>query len=765
MNAYSQTPCSFNLVSSSIGQDNQSICIMDPIIKIEYSSVILPTITGLPAGITTFRNGNLFRISGTPQQVGVYTYTITVQDASCTTNTATGTITVVDNCCTNRRLSGNEVSPAGYQNACVNLPMNPSTYDVELSSTITGLPPGLSFNTASYPPAIEGSPTQTGSFTYTLTSTGNNCNTRKTSLKISVTNCTTCQENLAPGSGLGTQTTCRDLPITPISYDVSKPTYVIGLPPGVIATYSSMVCFTAPCPGPSVEINGTPTVEGIYTYTLIPEGGNCSGSGMSTGTITVLPPNNSTTSPGCNGFVGIRGFVYHDNDNNCTKDSTDQNINNIHLKLYDENNKLLAHRYTSSGAYDFTFSDPDGGTYTVEIDTEGKGLTGQCVSPGLTFPVTVSANTVANHINFNIKCNEDIGIQSIIPTGRVFPGQQHRLKIIAGELNEQYGLICPAPGAGTMTVTVTGPVTFNGIASGAQTPTILGNEYTYIVSDWATISNHYDFGLRFTTDTTAQAGDTICVRAVLTTSGSDFEPNNNTYTFCYLVSNSYDPNLKEVFPVDIAPGFEDWLNYSIHFQNTGNAPAINIRLGDTLDGNLNLETFQVVNYSHDNSVCIYNGLLSVYFPNIELPDSASNPQGSQGFIQYRIKPKAYLPLGTQIKNTANIYFDYNPAIVTNTTVNEFKAGGMITISESEANTVYTVYPNPGTGKYFIKLLEGTTISAGTIEVYNLLGEMVLDSKVQSNITPIDLSQQPNGVYFVNLKTENGVFVQKLILNK
>jgi hypothetical protein len=36
---------------------------------------------------------------------------------------------------------------------------------------------------------------------------------------------------------------------------------------------------------------------------------------------------------------------------------------------------------------------------------------------------------------------------------------------------------------------------------------------------------------------------------------------------------------------------------------------------------------------------------------------------------YSIKLLNNLPIGTQIKNTAYIYFDFNEAVITNTTVN------------------------------------------------------------------------------------------------
>jgi hypothetical protein len=159
---------------------------------------------------------------------------------------------------------------------------------------------------------------------------------------------------------------------------------------------------------------------------------------------------------------------------------------------------------------------------------------------------------------------------------------------------------------------------------------------------------------------------------------------------------------------------------------------------DTLDNNLDAETFEVINYSHFNTVTLMNGILDFRFPNILLPDSASNPSGSQGFVQYRIKPMANLPVGTQIENTAHIYFDYNPAVVTNTTVNNFTT----TVGNASLNQVSTmkIYPNPSTGIF--------TISAtANIEVYNLIGELVL---TENNATSIDITAAPNGMYFVKL---------------
>ena len=138
-------------------------------------------------------------------------------------------------------------------------------------------------------------------------------------------------------------------------------------------------------------------------------------------------------------------------------------------------------------------------------------------------------------------------------------------------MNYSYGI------SGILTFTVNGPVTYIAPAVGALVPTINGNVFTYTISDFSTINNSTAFQLIFQTDTTAQANNAICINANITPTIGDNDVSNNTYQDCYPVINSYDPNIKEVYPIDVEPGFNDWLTYTIHFQNTGNAPAINIR--------------------------------------------------------------------------------------------------------------------------------------------------------------------------------------------
>ena len=454
----------------------------------------------------------------------------------------------------------------------------------------------------------------------------------------------------------------------------------------------------------------------------------------------------------CSTTQGITGRIYRDNNTNCEFDGADNILQNIKVNFFNPINSTFSSTYSGlSGVYYNTLNPS---MYLISLDTLNNDYTYSCQYPGLDTMVTLTAaQPLAAHVNFGIKCNDgfDVGVKSINRiNGVAFPGQLHTIKIVAGDLSQWYNLNCAQGVSGQVTITLNGPVTLSSIAANALNPSsINGNVLTYNVADFGLVDIDSAFIMTLLTDTTAQSGDQICIQVNVIATGLDNNPLNNTYTQCYPAVNSYDPNYKEVYPTDVLPGYQDWLTYTIHFQNLGNAPAFNIRVLDTLSTNLNLSTFEIIGYSHQNNTLLVGNILTMRFPNIMLPDSASDPSGSQGFIQYRIKPLANLPVGTQIENTAHIYFDFNPAVVTNTSVNNFTtAVGNTSISESKK---LFVYPNPSTGIFTIS-------SAANIEVYNIVGELIL---FENNATSIDITASPKGMYFVKL---NGGKIEKLIKN-
>ncbi len=152
--------------------------------------------------------------------------------------------------------------------------------------------------------------------------------------------------------------------------------------------------------------------------------------------------------------------------------------------------------------------------------------------------------------------------------------------------------------------------------------------------------------------------------------GSDSATNE----YSEVLECAYDPNDKLVSPVypnNYALIGEELL-YTIQFQNTGNAEAYNVVIKDELDENLDIRTFRVVSSSHIDILSTTidsSNTVTFDFQNIFLPDSTVSFDMSQGYVSYGISVDGDIEENTVIENTADIYFDFNPAITTNTTEN------------------------------------------------------------------------------------------------
>ncbi len=147
----------------------------------------------------------------------------------------------------------------------------------------------------------------------------------------------------------------------------------------------------------------------------------------------------------------------------------------------------------------------------------------------------------------------------------------------------------------------------------------------------------------------------------------------NTWNTNALVSCAYDPNDKQATPEGYTDNHfilqDTELEFKIRFQNTGNAPAFDVRIDDQIDLNVfDLSSFEPQSASHSYSTIVQpDGMVQFVFNNIMLPDSNSNEPESHGFVIYKIRTKQVLEIGSVLNNTAAIFFDDNPPIITNTT--------------------------------------------------------------------------------------------------
>ncbi len=375
-------------------------------------------------------------------------------------------------------------------------------------------------------------------------------------------------------------------------------------------------------------------------------------------------------SNNCNVFWNIEGNVFMDEDSNCIIGNNEPYFKNQKLNLY-KNGVLDQQTYSNAvGNYDFNTSTFD--FFTTEFDTTSLQFEVNCPINGFYLDTISVVDSMKYNRDFGLKCKDiDLAVTSIF-SNNLIPASIREIKIQAGDYSNFFGAHCAAGISGTVVITITGACNYISPALGALTPNnTIGNVLTYNVADFGLVSYDSSFNFNILVDTTATLGSQICIQVSISTPASEINYNNNLLSQCFTVVGSFDPNDKTAFPnatLDISG--DRWLTYTIRFQNTGTASAEHIFITDTLSASLDWSTFNLLSYSHQPLTQVYNdGLVKFSFPHINLPDSNSNEAASHGYVQYKIRAKDSLSIGSLIENTANIFFDFNAPVITNTTSN------------------------------------------------------------------------------------------------
>ncbi len=243
-------------------------------------------------------------------------------------------------------------------------------------------------------------------------------------------------------------------------------------------------------------------------------------------------------------------------------------------------------------------------------------------------------------------------------------------------------------------------------------------------------------------------------------SEDDLTPTNNSHGIKPVVVNSYDPNDIRVMEGEeiLIEDVDKYLHYIIRFQNTGSASAININVEHELDEKLDWETMRLENLSHPGRVEIVNGsMVNFIFDDIHLPDSTSNEPASHGHIAYKIKPKSNVVVGDIFSAVADIYFDFNPPIITNTATTEIVEP--LSVGEFNAQSIQ-LYPNPA--KDQLKITSHKIMDKLTIVDIN--GRVLNDIQLSNSEYTLDVSTLTKGVYFLEIQSGASKSTKKFIKN-
>ena len=270
------------------------------------------------------------------------------------------------------------------------------------------------------------------------------------------------------------------------------------------------------------------------------------------------------------------------------------------------------------------------------------------------------------------------------------------------------------------------------------------------------------------TPTVLNAGDTIISKAWYESDSIDSTPIDNYAEAKEIIRASYDPNEKAILsgefltPSQVSTG--NYISYIIHFQNKGNDTAFKVIVMDTLSNNVDINSLEIINASHNYTLeIIQNKILKFTFNNIRLSYDTLNIS-STGYVSYKIKPKTNLSSGNTIDNTAYIYFDYNEPIQTNTVQTQILLLSAIKTSKNSDGKL-TIYPNPNNGIFTIGF-ENKQNETLQLKLVDITGTIIYQEYKQHNGKSefvINQTSLAKGIYWIQLTNGNEIYSSAIIV--
>lgn len=462
----------------------------------------------------------------------------------------------------------------------------------------------------------------------------------------------------------------------------------------------------------------------------------------------------NTANDNC--YCTITGKVYKDANENCIQDAGEEGIEHIMIHC-----SGFGYGFTdANGVYSFQVPS---GTYTLSESVQSTYPLASCQINSIEVSVSAASacSTVVDFANTVIPIRDMHIVRTSI--NNAIPGNPYTQGLIIqndGTIDEatiqlgyrsdgQLPLSSISPAVYSQIDMANDP-NWHSVESGFPVMTPGSSTIAYFTHD---VPTNIPIG------TSVLFKDTTSYEAPMSNWLVDYTPWNNVSKYTATVIGSFDPNFKEVSPAGTGPeGFiltsDSVLDYIVHFQNSGSYYAEKVVVVDNLDANLDWTSLKLGYSDHAYTATISeNGVLVFTFNNIHLTWQSQSEMASRGLVSYSIKQKPGLLPGTQIKNSAGIYFDYNEPVITNQTLNTIQDNTGITEGKKEGNLI--VYPNPVRDELTVNL--SSSENAVSLHIYDLQGRLVKSEKVGKNSTSqkVAVGGLVNGLYLLQLEMVDG----------
>jgi Secretion system C-terminal sorting domain/SprB repeat len=485
---------------------------------------------------------------------------------------------------------------------------------------------------------------------------------------------------------------------------------------------------------------------GTYTITITDANG-CLSSTMAT---INLAPGNSC------GFGTVNGRVYKDDNTNCIQDGGEIGLENVIVQATPG-----PYYATTDSSGDYSLVAPYG-NYTI-TQVAQPYYNEICPIAGSYSVLLDSINNTLNNNDFADTITPVLDVSVSLISGPPRPGFSFNYSI-------SYSSISTLPVNGSVYLVVDDTLIYQ---SAAPFPNqISGDTLFWNYANLQQFENRYITATYSVPNDVTLLGNVIQGCAQISPLVGDIDTSNNTSCYSRVIVGSYDPNDKQVVPAGVGPTgdillSDTELTYTIRFQNSGTFMATNVVVVDTLSANLDVTTLKNISASHPFTYDVSGqGVLTFNFNNIMLPDSNADEPGSHGLIQFTIDQHPSNGIGTVIENTAGIYFDFNPPIITNTVTNTIVTITDVNENVSSLNTV-NVYPNPSKGLFAIafELEKSDKVS---IRVVDLLGKEIkafTNKKMAAGLhnKEWDMSTMNMGIYFMSVQIGSEIHLKKIVI--